>query len=101
MKNFNFKDKDSSILKFKKGLSKDTIKNLSKIKNEPKWMLEIRLKAYELFLEKPMPNWGADLSQIDFNDIYYYSTSSTKEEKTWEQVPTDIKRTFDRIGIPK
>ncbi len=71
------------------------------MKGEPEWMLDLRLKAYEHFLERPMPDWGADLSGIDFNEIYYYIKPSEREEDDWEDVPSYIKDTFDKLGIPE
>jgi Fe-S cluster assembly protein SufB len=84
-----------------KGLDAETVRGISKMKGEPEWMTEIRLKAYELFLEKPMPNWGGDLSGINFDDIYYYVRATDKTERDWDEVPDDIRRTFDRLGIPE
>ena len=91
----------SSSFKIPRGLNEDVIRQISKIKNEPKWMLDYRLKAYEIFLSKPMPNWGGDLSGIDFNDIHYYVSSQEKTEKRWEDVPAEVKETFDRLGVPQ
>lgn len=92
---------ENSFFKSKPGLNEDVIKELSKMKNEPKWMLDYRLKAYEIFLSKPMPTWGADLSGIDFDKIHYYVRPIEKQEKSWEDVPDDVKTTFDRLGIPQ
>jgi Fe-S cluster assembly protein SufB len=85
----------------KKGLSKEVIQEISKLKNEPQWMLDFRLRAYEVFMKKPMPNWGPDLSTIDFQNIYYYAKASEKTEKNWDDVPPEVKRTFDKLGIPE
>jgi Fe-S cluster assembly protein SufB len=85
----------------KKGLSKEVIVEISKLKNEPQWMLDFRLRAYEVFMKKPMPNWGPDLSTIDFQNIYYYAKASEKTEKNWDDVPPEVKRTFDKLGIPE
>ncbi|MGQ0605341.1 MAG: Fe-S cluster assembly protein SufB [Candidatus Nitrosotenuis sp.] len=85
----------------KKGLSKEVVQEISKLKNEPQWMLDFRLRAYEVFMKKPMPNWGADLSSIDFQNIYYYAKASEKTEKNWDDVPPEVKRTFDKLGIPE
>jgi len=71
------------------------------MKNEPEWMTEYRLKAYDIFLSKPMPTWGADLSGIDFDDIYYFVRASDQQGRNWDEVPADIKKTFDRLGIPE
>jgi len=92
---------DKSVFKTKKGLSEEIIRAISIHKKEPEWMLNFRLKSYEQFLKKDMPNWGADLSRIDFDDIYYYAKPVDDQKRTWEDVPEDIKRTFDRIGIPE
>jgi len=85
----------------KKGLSKEVVQEISRLKNEPQWMLDFRLRSYEVFMKKPMPNWGADLSTIDFQNIYYYAKASEKTEKNWDDVPPEVKRTFDKLGIPE
>lgn len=90
-----------SEVKFEKGLNKNIIERISSIKNEPDWMLKLRLNAYSIFKQKEMPVWGADLSKIDFDDIYYYLKPVEKEEKSWDDVPVSIKKTFDKIGIPQ
>jgi Fe-S cluster assembly protein SufB len=92
---------DNSTFKSKKGLSEDVIREISKKKNEPKWMLDFRLKSYEIFLQKKMPEWGADLSGIDFNEIYYYIKPTDRQEKNWDDVPDDLKTTFERLGVPQ
>ncbi len=84
-----------------KGLDEQTVRTISQIKNEPQWMLDIRLKALKIFQQKSMPNWGADLSSIDFNDIHYYASATDQNVDNWDMVPDDIKKTFDRIGIPE
>ena len=86
---------------FDKGLTEGTVRRISEIKGEPEWMLEKRLTAYKIFNSKPMPTWGADLGGIDFNDVYYYRSPKSKEAKSWEDVPEDIKRTFDKLGVPE
>ena len=83
------------------GLTKEVVKTISKMKGEPKWMLDIRLRSYEIFLEKKMPKWGADLSTIIFDKIHYYVKATDKSEKDWEDVPKEIKDTYDRLGIPE
>lgn len=84
-----------------KGLSESTVETISKRKQESKWMLEKRLTALKLFNEKPMPKWGGDLNKIDFNKITYYIQSTDKKGRTWQEVPTEIKETFDKLGIPE
>src|SRR3989442_13282113 len=71
------------------------------MKKEPEWMKKFRLRAYEHFIQRPMPTWGGNLSHIDFNDIYYYLKPTDKVEKSWDDVPEKIKKTFDRLGIPE
>lgn len=92
---------DRSIFKTKKGLDEGVVRAISKIKNEPEWMLNYRLKAYETFLKKDFPNWGADIGDIDFDEIYYYAKPVDKQQRSWDDVPDDIKETFERIGIPE
>jgi len=98
---YGFSDEVKPDIKFPKGLTKQVVEDISAIKNEPGWMTEIRLKAYDIFLEKPMPEWGADLSEIDFNDIYYFGRAQDKKMTDWDDVPDDIKNTFDKLGIPE
>ena len=85
----------------KKGLTEDTVREISKIKGEPEWMLEKRLTGYKVFLSKPTPTWGGDLSKIDYNDVYYYLKPGAGKTDAWDQVPEEIKRTFDKLGIPE
>lgn len=84
-----------------KGLTEKTVLSISAMKNEPPWMTEFRLKAYNIFLEKKMPNWGGDLSKINFEDIYYYIKPTKNQVNSWEDLPADIKETYDRIGVPE
>jgi len=90
-----------AVFKTPKGLNKQVVEAISYFKKEPEWMLQFRLKALEIFQNKPMPTWGADLSEIDFNNIYYYISPSEKKFRNWDDVPQDIKITYDRIGIPQ
>lgn len=92
---------ENSTFKSEKGLNEDVIRNLSKMKKEPLWMLKFRLKSYEIFLEKSMPDWGADLSDISFEDIHYYIRPTDTQARTWADVPVDVKETFDRLGVPQ
>ena len=98
---FGFHDKDVSVFKTKKGINPEIIKEISAIKEEPAWMTEFRLKSYESFLAKPMPNWGPDLSSINFDEYTYYIRPSDRQTNKWEDVPAEIKNTFDRLGIPE
>ncbi len=99
---YGFHVPDVSVARSKKGLSKDVVLQISKeFKNEPIWMTEFRLKAFEVFNAKPMPIWGADLSKIDFDAMTYYLKSSEGSERSWDDVPENIKKTFERLGIPE
>lgn len=99
---YDFKDPDSNyVFKSERGLSPSVIRQISAMKNEPEWMLAYRLKAYDHFMRRPMPNWGADLSELDLNEIFFYVRPTQGQEKNWDDVPDDIKRTFDRLGIPE
>lgn len=96
---YGFSDKDVSLFNSGKGLNEDVIRFISKSKNEPEWMLEYRLKAYRYFIEQPLPNFGPNLSEIDFNDFTYFIKPSDKVSNSWEEVPESIKNTFDKLGI--
>jgi Fe-S cluster assembly protein SufB len=99
---YDFKDSTELYVHLsKKGLSKETVIEISKMKDEPQWMLDFRLRSYEIFMKKPMPTWGGDLSTIDFQNIYYYAKASDKVEKNWDDVPDNVKKTFDKLGIPE
>ncbi|MDG3015934.1 Fe-S cluster assembly protein SufB [Speluncibacter jeojiensis] len=98
---FGWADSDEAGAKAKRGLSEDVVRDISAKKNEPEWMLEARLKALRIFDRKPMPNWGADLSGIDFDNIKYFVRSTEKQATSWEDLPEDIKNTYDRLGIPE
>jgi Fe-S cluster assembly protein SufB len=98
---FGFKTEHTGTFKMNQGLSEEVVREISKQKDEPEWMLNIRLKALEIFNSKPMPNFGGDMSGIDFEKIHYYLKPSDKEQRTWEEVPDEIKKTFDRLGIPQ
>ncbi|MEX2235960.1 MAG: Fe-S cluster assembly protein SufB [Dehalococcoidia bacterium] len=98
---FGFHDEDAPKVSFDKGLSEDTVRRISEIKGEPKWMLDFRLRGYKQFLRKPVPTWGGDLSTLDFQDIHYFVKASDQQERSWEDVPEYIKDTFDKLGIPE
>lgn len=101
---YGFHDSDDKyIFKSRKGLDESVVREISVMKKEPDWMLERRLEALAIFRKKPMPTWGGGqtLQEIDFEDIFYYMKASTGEAKSWDDVPEDIKRTFDRLGIPE
>jgi Fe-S cluster assembly protein SufB len=98
---YGFHDPDSYVFKSQRGLSPDTVEEISRYKQEPEWMLKFRLRAMQIFHRKPLPTWGADLSGIDFDNIFYYVKPSEKTEKDWDEVPAYIKDTFDKLGIPE
>jgi Fe-S cluster assembly protein SufB len=98
---YGFRDPDNYVFKSEKGLSKRVVEQISSMKGEPDWMRKRRLKALEIFESKPVPTWGGDLSQLIMDDIYFYVRPAEKEGRSWEEVPEDIKRTFDRLGIPE
>ena len=99
---YDFKDSTELYVHLsKKGLSRDVVVSISKLKDEPQWMLDFRLRSYDIFMKKPMPTWGGDLSKINFQNIYYYAKASDKTEKSWDDVPENIKNTFDKLGIPE
>src|SRR2546421_6429375 len=98
---YDFKDTEKPIFKSERGLTRQTVEQISDMKKEPEWMKKFRLRAYEHFIQRPMPTWGGNLSHIDFNDIYYYLKPTDKVEKSWDDVPEKIKKTFDRLGIPE
>ncbi|MDX1614327.1 MAG: Fe-S cluster assembly protein SufB [Candidatus Promineifilaceae bacterium] len=98
---YGFSDVEDYVFKAEKGVSEQIVRSMSLMKDEPLWMLDHRLKAYEHFMDRPMPNWGADLSGIDFDDIYYYIKPSERQGDDWEDVPPYIKDTFNKLGIPE
>jgi Fe-S cluster assembly protein SufB len=98
---YGFNDGDEFVFRSERGLSAEVVADISRRKAEPAWMLEFRLKALEHFRQRPMPSWGADLSGIDFDDIYYYVRPAEEQGRSWDEVPEGIKRTFDRLGIPE
>ncbi len=99
---YDFKDStDLYVYTGKKGLSRGTVEEISRIKNEPQWMLDFRLRSYDIFMKKPMPVWGGDLSKINFQNIFYYTRASEKQSKSWDDVPDSVRKTFDKLGIPE
>ena len=98
---FGWHDPDAAGASAQRGLSEAVVRDISARKDEPAWMLERRLRGLKLFDRKPMPTWGADLSDIDFDNIKYYVKSTEKQATTWEDLPEDIKNTYDRLGIPE
>jgi Fe-S cluster assembly protein SufB len=99
--NFGWADTDTAGADAKRGLSEAVVRDISEKKSEPEWMLASRLKALSIFGKKPMPNWGSDLSGIDFDNIKYFVRSTEKQATTWDDLPADIKNTYDKLGIPE
>src|SRR4030043_458265 len=98
---FGFHDPEKYVFKAKRGLSKEVGEEISYMKQEPQWMRDIRLKALNHFWKRPLPDWGGDLSDINFDDIFYYIKPTETQVKNWDDVPAYIKRTFDKLGIPQ
>ncbi len=98
---YGWHDESTSINVPKKGLSREVVEDISRGKNEPEWMTKFRVKSYEHFIRRPMPNWGANLGEIDFDNIYYYLKPIEEAPKAWEDLPEDIKNTYVKLGIPE
>src|ERR1700745_745386 len=99
---FGFHDSETGYAyKAPKGLSREIVESISEYKDEPQWMRDFRIKAYEHFESRPTPQWGGNLGQIDFDNIHYFVRASEKNSRSWDEVPEDIKNTFDRLGIPE
>jgi feS assembly protein sufB len=98
---YGWHDSDAAGQSAKRGLDEQVVRDISAIKQEPQWMLERRLKAYEIFDRKPMPTWGIDLSQLDMDQVKYYVRSTERPTNSWDDLPEDIKNTYDRLGIPQ
>jgi Fe-S cluster assembly protein SufB len=98
---FGWADSDVAGTGARRGLNDDVVRDISSRKNEPQWMLDLRLKSLRLFGKKPMPHWGSDLTGIDFQNIKYFVKSTEKQATSWDELPEDIKRTYDKLGIPE
>jgi Fe-S cluster assembly protein SufB len=98
---YGFSVPENYVFKSRKGLDEDVIKEISWMKGEPEWMTKFRLHAYHAFMKRPTPQWGGNLNDINFDDIYYYIKPTDKQERSWNDVPDDIRNTFDRLGIPE
>jgi Fe-S cluster assembly protein SufB len=98
---FGWADPDAAGAAARRGLSEEVVRNISELKNEPEWMLDLRLKGLRLFEKKPLPTWGSDLSGIDFDNIKYFVRSTEKQAASWDELPPDIKNTYDKLGIPE
>jgi Fe-S cluster assembly protein SufB len=98
---YGFRDEHKAVFQTGKGLTPEIVAEISRMKKEPQWMLDFRLKSLEQFHKMPMPRWGGNLDELDFNEIQYYVKPSETKGKTWEEVPAEIKETFDKLGIPE
>jgi Fe-S cluster assembly protein SufB len=98
---YGFSVPENYVFKARRGLDEDIVREISWMKEEPEWMAKLRLHAYKAFLQKPVPTWGADLSGVRFDEIYYYIKPTEKQERSWDDVPDDIRNTFERLGIPE
>lgn len=98
---YGFRDDENYVFKSRKGLDHEIVDEISYMKGEPDWMRAMRHRALDIFYSKPVPTWGGDLSRLDYDDIYYYIKPVETQGRTWDEVPDDIKRTFDRLGIPE
>ena len=99
---FGFHDPtDKYVFKSRKGLDRDIVSQISEMKSEPDWMRQFRLEALDIFFKKPTPTWGGDLSHLNYQDIFYYVKAAAGQEKNWDDVPADIRKTYDRLGIPE
>jgi Fe-S cluster assembly protein SufB len=98
---YDFKEPEVYVTEFPKGINEKIVEEISRIKNEPQWMTDFRLKAYRHFVSRPLPMWGADLTHIDFDNIKYYIRPTDKQVKNWDELPPAIKDTFDRLGVPE
>ncbi|MFD2351626.1 Fe-S cluster assembly protein SufB [Nonomuraea ferruginea] len=98
---FGWADPDAAGAAAKRGLSEEVVRDISTLKNEPEWMLDLRLKGLRLFDRKPLPTWGSDLTSIDFDNIKYFVRSTEKQATSWDELPADIKNTYDKLGIPE
>ena len=98
---YDFKDPENYVFKAQKGLNADIVREISAMKEEPQWMLDYRLKSYAHYEKREMPMWGPDVTPLDLDDIYYYVKPTEGQEKDWDDVPDDIKNTFDKLGIPE
>jgi Fe-S cluster assembly protein SufB len=98
---FGFHDPENYVYKAPKGLSREVVESISEYKSEPEWMRQFRLKALDHFMQRPTPTWGGHLGAINWDDIHYFVRASERQGRSWDEVPDDIKKTFDRLGIPE
>ena len=97
---YDFKTESKAVFKARKGIDAEIVTQISEMKNEPEWMRDFRLKSLKIFESKPNPEWGGDIA-IDFQDIFYYLKPTDQQGRSWDDVPQEIKDTFDKLGIPE
>src|SRR6476661_7751566 len=99
---YGFHDAENYLYKAPKGINREIVEKISEMKSEPQWMRDFLLKALEYFEARPMPTWGSPmLAGVDFDDIHYFVRASAEASRSWDDVPEDVKKTFDRLGIPE
>ena len=98
---YGFHEKDTYIFKTRKGIDHEVVDQICDLKGEPEWMRRFRHRSLDIFLRKPLPEWGGDVGQIDFDDIYYYIKPPDEGARSWDDVSEEVKNTFDRLGIPE
>ena len=99
---YDFKNSTAKYkILFNEGLSEEVVRRISKLKDEPDWMTDFRITAYKFFVKRPVPEWGADLSKINFNNITYFARATDKKTDNWADLPEDIRETYDKLGIPE
>ena len=99
---YGFHDAENYLYKAPKGLNQEIVEKISEFKSEPQWMREFRLKSLEHYMARPQPTWGSPLlAEVDYDDIHYFVRASERAERSWDDVPEDVKKTFDRLGIPE
>ena len=99
---YGFRESDAHYtFKAEKGLNRRVVEQISEMKNEPQWMREFRLKALDVFWSKPTPTWGGELSELNYDDIHYFMRAADRQGKSWDDIPAEIKNTYDKLGIPE
>ena len=99
---YGFRESDAHYtFKAEKGLNRRVVEQISEMKSEPRWMREFRLKALEVFWQKPTPTWGGDLHELNYDDIHYFMRAADRQGQSWDDIPSEIKNTYDKLGIPE
>src|SRR5262249_25293978 len=99
---YGFRDSDAHYsFKSGKGLTREIVEQISEMKSEPQWMRDFRVKALDVFWQKPLPTWGGELGELNFHDIHYYMKAADRQGRSWDDIPAEIKSTYDKLGIPE